>query len=280
MNEQYLGDSRDFVKYDFLLHLARSLNLSDGVTIIPMLTPPRGRKPHPGYGAGTRDQGLYTLLHSIASSLDLTYGQASQKIVSFFSEQGIPCRFVPDGELRPSYRNEYFSRVPQDTLRDSIVFIDPDTGLQGASRPSDAHLGQAEIEQIFARMSDNSVLVVYQHQHQFRSMHETIRSVRRGLYHGTSIRHFAYIWDGQVALFVTTRWPDRLESIYGEMKQYAGRVGCHHDKADLCADDEAPGDRRDGEQVPGRPPCLCGCGGYPKGKKSRYLPGHDARRAR
>jgi len=27
----------------------------------------------------------------------------------------------------------------------------------------------------------------------------------------------------------------------------------------------------------GRPPCLCGCGGYPKGKKARYLPGHDAK---
>ncbi len=26
-----------------------------------------------------------------------------------------------------------------------------------------------------------------------------------------------------------------------------------------------------------RPPCDCGCGGSPKGAKSRYLPGHDAR---
>jgi hypothetical protein len=28
---------------------------------------------------------------------------------------------------------------------------------------------------------------------------------------------------------------------------------------------------------PGRPACLCGCGGTPKGKKSRFVPGHDAR---
>lgn len=27
-----------------------------------------------------------------------------------------------------------------------------------------------------------------------------------------------------------------------------------------------------------RNPCSCGCGGYPKGQMSRYLPGHDARR--
>lgn len=28
---------------------------------------------------------------------------------------------------------------------------------------------------------------------------------------------------------------------------------------------------------PERPPCLCGCGGFPKGPKSRFFPGHDAR---
>jgi hypothetical protein len=27
----------------------------------------------------------------------------------------------------------------------------------------------------------------------------------------------------------------------------------------------------------GRPACLCGCDGFPKGKKARYLPGHDAK---
>jgi hypothetical protein len=28
---------------------------------------------------------------------------------------------------------------------------------------------------------------------------------------------------------------------------------------------------------PTRPPCLCGCGGFPAGRKSRFIPGHDAR---
>lgn len=27
-----------------------------------------------------------------------------------------------------------------------------------------------------------------------------------------------------------------------------------------------------------RAPCLCGCGGMPAGKKSRFLPGHDMRK--
>lgn len=31
------------------------------------------------------------------------------------------------------------------------------------------------------------------------------------------------------------------------------------------------------ESKPDRDPCLCGCGGYPKGAKARFIPGHDAR---
>jgi hypothetical protein len=31
------------------------------------------------------------------------------------------------------------------------------------------------------------------------------------------------------------------------------------------------------EAQPTRPPCVCGCGGTPKGKSARFLPGHDAR---
>ena len=40
MKLQYVGDCRDFYKYDLLLALGRSLQLSGGLTVIPMLTPP------------------------------------------------------------------------------------------------------------------------------------------------------------------------------------------------------------------------------------------------
>lgn len=33
------------------------------------------------------------------------------------------------------------------------------------------------------------------------------------------------------------------------------------------------------ERVHGKMPCQCGCGGYPKGATSRFLPGHDLRKA-
>ncbi len=31
------------------------------------------------------------------------------------------------------------------------------------------------------------------------------------------------------------------------------------------------------DPTPNRPPCLCGCGGFPKRKRSRFLQGHDSR---
>jgi hypothetical protein len=31
------------------------------------------------------------------------------------------------------------------------------------------------------------------------------------------------------------------------------------------------------EPATGRPPCLCGCGKYPRGRRSRFMPGHDQR---
>jgi hypothetical protein len=31
------------------------------------------------------------------------------------------------------------------------------------------------------------------------------------------------------------------------------------------------------EEAQDRPPCLCSCGGTPKGANAKFLPGHDAR---
>lgn len=31
------------------------------------------------------------------------------------------------------------------------------------------------------------------------------------------------------------------------------------------------------EEKLSRPPCMCGCGGFPKGKRAHFVPGHDAR---
>ena len=35
--------------------------------------------------------------------------------------------------------------------------------------------------------------------------------------------------------------------------------------------------KRAEKAVTDRGPCVCGCGGFPKGKNARFLPGHDAR---
>lgn len=39
----------------------------------------------------------------------------------------------------------------------------------------------------------------------------------------------------------------------------------------------APKPKARAAEQPQRDPCLCGCGGFPMGRKSRFIPGHDAR---
>lgn len=61
----------------------------------------------------------------------------------------------------------------------------------------------------------------------------------------------------------------------GEFKRLATHLtATGHDGKPVLAvvDSETPE-----EASPNRPPCECGCGGFPKGKKSRFIPGHDAK---
>lgn len=48
------------------------------------------------------------------------------------------------------------------------------------------------------------------------------------------------------------------------------------EKAEKAAAREAAAEAR---KAPRTEPCECGCGGIPAGRKSRFLPGHDAKKA-
>lgn len=56
----------------------------------------------------------------------------------------------------------------------------------------------------------------------------------------------------------------------------ARRKGQRRTAAEMVAEGMAKVPK-EGKASADRPPCLCGCGGIPKGPKARFLPGHDAR---
>jgi hypothetical protein len=79
----------------------------------------------------------------------------------------MPCR---DAEFfENKMRQAYFDGLPSEWLASSIVFVDPDSGLEsrtiGCMRGEglDKYLFYADVLRVAARATDDSILVVYQH---------------------------------------------------------------------------------------------------------------------
>lgn len=59
-------------------------------------------------------------------------------------------------------RTDYFSKIPENYLNSALVFVDPDNGLQ-VQKSSEKHILYSEILDLYNRMSDDSLLMIYQH---------------------------------------------------------------------------------------------------------------------
>jgi len=63
-------------------------------------------------------------------------------------------------------RAAYFKEIAKENLDDAVVFLDPDNGLEVKSTGDgngDKYVRSDEVELIYSRMGENSVLVIYQH---------------------------------------------------------------------------------------------------------------------
>ena len=59
-------------------------------------------------------------------------------------------------------RREYFEQIGDELLSKSLVFVDPDTGLE-VKRPEEKHILYAEVKDLYERMDDSSILMIYQY---------------------------------------------------------------------------------------------------------------------
>lgn len=59
-------------------------------------------------------------------------------------------------------RSEYFSKIPGNYLNSALIFVDPDNGLQ-VRKSSEKHILYSEVLNLYNRMSDDSLLMIYQH---------------------------------------------------------------------------------------------------------------------
>ena len=133
-------------------------------TFVPMLTAlddtghgarvDRGRAK-----AGTKNRELMDFLDGCVEG-----GKRDIKqLRSFFESQNIKIRIYREDEyFSHRHRREYFELIVDEMLSDSLVFVDPDVGLE-VQRPGEKHILYSEIKELYQRMSENSILMLYQY---------------------------------------------------------------------------------------------------------------------
>ncbi len=167
MKNQYFGDRRDLFKYDLLADLAGCLP-DPRLVFIPMLTPndDSGEGGLTGYSRGKRRGPLVDALRDAVASGTRNI-QILRNLMPSFGVQFMPHR---DADyFRDATRAEYFAAVPTQWLAGSVVFFDPDIGLQTGTvaymrrNGVEKYLLYADLRAVWDRATDGSVFVVYQH---------------------------------------------------------------------------------------------------------------------
>ena len=167
MKNQYFADRRDLFKYDLLLDLVEAHG-GRRLTYVPMLTPNDGSSEGKLSQADCRNRrrDVFDFLKSCLDNEQRNIRKLRELIPNF----GVT--FLPyrdDTVFTQEGRAEYFESVASDSLRNSVVFFDPDIGLETGTSSymvrsgPEKYLLYAELSSVWSRMPEDSVLVVYQH---------------------------------------------------------------------------------------------------------------------
>jgi hypothetical protein len=167
MKNQYFGDRRDLFKYDLLLDLIQ-VHGAWRLTFVPMLTPPdeSGEGRLTQADSRNRRAAVYDFLQACVASGQRDIRRLREMMPTF----GV--RFMPfrdDSWFVPKDRADYFEAVPNEHLTNSVVFFDPDIGLETGStsymrkKGLEKYLMYSDLAGVWARLSPGSVVVVYQH---------------------------------------------------------------------------------------------------------------------
>ena len=162
MKNQYFGDAIDLFKYDLITEVINAHRSLKKFAYIPMLTPKDNRADgkREDLTAGYENKPLKKILTRF-------HGQAKakpdfKKIEVYFKQCRIPIEIYRDnaGEyFSHQRRNDYFENIDSALLRESLVFIDPDNGLE-VKNSNQRHVLYSELKDIFDR--SNCIVMVIQ----------------------------------------------------------------------------------------------------------------------
>lgn len=211
MKLQYLGDSKDAFKWDYLDFLARSLNFST-LTVVPMLTPEDD-----GEQGGTqptdfpcsdavlrfcnvlRDRRSLGELLALPNYTGASYSVALHKEADQFTNRG---------------RRNYFKGLPASPR--NLVFVDPDNGFE-PENITKQHICYSDMAELLKQCTNDSVVSVFQHFRRtpFRDDFAQIREQLDG------VPTTAVYWDGRLMFVTVGKSADVISSVAGANRRYA-----------------------------------------------------------
>ena len=220
MNPQFFGDRHDLFKFDLIFTIMdRMKNDLSSFMFIPMLTKNRLQKNKDIAGADNLQ--LWQVFNTLFG--DGAVPGYFEGIRQYFISGSFRTKIVNDHVFSHSNRKEYFDFVRAQLPTNSLIFLDPDTGLreEGAT---EKHLRYSELWSLLAKLDNNSILMVYQHHYRYRTKNQNFPEAIADKIEQEIGKRPVYI-DNNSIMFLFLTKSDRLkEKLEGIIEEYKEKV--------------------------------------------------------
>jgi len=168
---KYFGDNRDYFKYDLITSVVKELLFSSYV-FVPMLTESRndkqGNKKIPFDGGG-KSLELFSFIQKCQSSESKSLRHWETWLAPYVNSYNT-VGSVDEIYFDSASRSKYWERFrPLICLRNALIFIDPDTGIETGilskikTRDKVKYILSFEVKELIKTISPTSILMIYQH---------------------------------------------------------------------------------------------------------------------
>jgi hypothetical protein len=158
MKRQYLGDSKDSFKWEYLDHLAVGLK-SPVLQVAWMMTPDDrsadGQTRPEQFPARPEILELCRHLRSLRDPAQISLLPRLTGASYLVAPEGTSQTF------HQNHRRQYFDDL--DLSFDQVLFLDPDNGMEPERSFNEKHVRYSELRWLMARITDSSVITVFQH---------------------------------------------------------------------------------------------------------------------
>ncbi len=186
---QYLGDSKDSFKWDYHDYLTNNLGYPC-LNILLMMTPDDQSD-----NGKTSPSDFHSKVEIINFCKELREFRNLNLITELPNRTGskyIVKLHKPNINITNKNRTSYFSNIAAE--KDQVIFLDPDNGFQPDGKFNKKHVLYGEINCLLEKISDNSVISVFQHFRR-RNFGEDFKKIRDRLLKYTPCFVAAIYWN-------------------------------------------------------------------------------------